>query len=71
VIRVLIAIGGRTDGHNLEVVGSVHTMNPVIEAQLVAQGYAEDVPVPKTETAEVTPARTAARRVAKPTPRKR
>ena len=51
--------------------GSVHTLNPVIEEQLVRQGYAEfvDEPKPKVETAVMAPARNTAKRTTKPKPR--
>jgi hypothetical protein len=78
MIRMLIAISGRTDGHDLESVGTVAELNPVIEEQLVAQGYAEYVaqpkpaPPPPVETAELAPApETTAKRVTKPPPRTR
>ena len=74
MIRILIAISGRVDGHDLESVGTVASLNPVIEEQLVAQGYAEFVaqpkpepkpaPPPVVETAEAAPApETTAKRV--------
>jgi hypothetical protein len=78
MIRILHSISGRTDGHDLETVGTVASLNPVIEEQLVAQGYAEYVaqptpaPPPVVETAELAPApETTARRVTKPKPRAR
>jgi hypothetical protein len=78
MIRILHSISGRTDGHNLEEVGTVAELNPVIEEQLVAQGYAEYVaqpkpaPPPVVETAEAAPAtETTAKRVTKPAPRTR
>ena len=72
MIRMLIAISGRVDGHDLESVGTVATLNPVIEEQLVAQGYAEYVAQPQApapapvETAEVAPPENTAKRVSKP-----
>jgi len=75
MIRILVAISGRVDGHDLNTVGTVDSLNPLIEEQLVAQGYAEYVAQPKpapppVETAEVAPPENTAKRVAKPRPRK-
>lgn len=73
MIRMLVAISGRVDGHDLNAVGTVDSLNPVIEEQLVAQGLAEYVAQPKpapVETAELAPAENTAKRVSKPRPRK-
>ena len=70
MIRIIQSISGRTDGHDLAL-GSEHELNPVIEAQLVAQEYAEYIskPAPVAETTEVAPPENAAVRTSKPKPR--
>lgn len=67
-VRMLISIGGTTDGQNLRKDG-VYEVTPVVGVNLIRCEYAEAVREPEVGTATIAPPKTTAKRTGKAKPR--
>jgi len=67
-VKMLISIGGTTDGQELRKDG-VYEVTPGVGVNLIRCEYAEAVREPAVETATVKPAQTTAKRTGKAKPR--